>query len=130
LSQSRTATLRLCNARDGVAWVVGVNGFIDNSIVPRGFRPTGVGSTLRGSFRVPMFCERVARFADAIRSEGAVASAQIIHQGGMPHSPSGRLANHGHNQVPHVMEPWEIEWFVSEYAHAARARHRARRRKK
>ncbi len=107
-------------ARDGVAWVTGVNGFIDNSIVPKGFRPTGVGAVLRGSFRLPYFRERVQRFADAMHAEGALATAQVIHQGGMPHSPSGLLANHAHNQVPHTMQPWEIEWFVGEYAHAAR----------
>ena len=112
-------------ARDGVGWVTGVNGFIDNSIVPRGFRPTGVGAVLRGSFRLPFFRERVQRFADALHAEGALATAQVIHQGGMPHSPSGLLANHGHNQVPHVMQPWEIEWFVAEYAHAARELHAA-----
>jgi 2,4-dienoyl-CoA reductase-like NADH-dependent reductase (Old Yellow Enzyme family)/thioredoxin reductase len=108
-------------AHDGVAWVTGVNGFIDNSVVPKGFRPTGAGAVLRGSFRLPYFSDRVSRFSAAIHAEGAIASAQIIHQGGMPHSPSGILANFGHNQTPHVMQAWEIEWFVAEYAQAARA---------
>lgn len=116
----RATAYWVSRARDGVGWVTGINGFIDNTIVPKGFRPTGVGAVLRGNFRLPHFQERAARFAEAVKAEGARVTAQIIHQGGMPHSPSGRLANYTNNQVPHAMEPWEIEWFVGEYAHAAR----------
>lgn len=116
----RVTAYWVSRARDGAGWVTGINGFIDNTIVPKGFRPTGVGAVLRGNFRLPQFVERASRFAAAVKAEGALVTAQIIHQGGMPHSPSGRLANHLNNQVPHAMQPWEIEWFVGEYAHAAK----------
>jgi len=106
-------------ARDGAAWVVGINGFIDN-IVPRGFRPTGTGWNLQGTFHHPEFQARAARFADAIHDTGACVSVQIIHQGGMPHSPSGRLANYVNNVVPHVMDAAEIAHFVEDYGFAAR----------
>jgi thioredoxin reductase len=38
----------------------------------------------------------------------------------MPHSPSGRLANHASHQVPHALTRDEIAWFVEEYAFSAR----------
>src|SRR5690606_30067725 len=41
------------------------------------------------------------------------------HAGGMPHSPSGRLANHTNSQVPHVLDTAEIARLVEEYAFSA-----------
>ncbi len=72
-------------------------------------------------FRLPQFRERAAQYAggDPLRSAGAYAAAQLIMQGGMPHSPSGLLANHTNNQVPHVLTAEEIAWFVEEYAFSA-----------
>ncbi|MBO0840983.1 MAG: hypothetical protein J2O49_09215, partial [Sciscionella sp.] len=105
-------------AADGVAWICGLNGFVANTLVP-GFEPTGVGATTRGVFRLPQFRERAARYADALHGEGTYASAQLIMQGGMPHSPSGRLANDTNNQVPHTLTRAEIDWFIEEYAYSA-----------
>lgn len=105
-------------AESGAAWICGLNGFVGNTVIP-GFEPTGLGATVRGVFRLPHFRERAARYAEAVRSAGAYASAQLIMQGGMPHSPSGRLANHTNNQVPHVLDTAEIARLVEEYAFSA-----------
>jgi 2,4-dienoyl-CoA reductase-like NADH-dependent reductase (Old Yellow Enzyme family)/thioredoxin reductase len=105
-------------AADGVAWICGLNGFVANSLIP-GFEPTGVGATVRGVFRLPQFRDRAARFAEAVQGNGAFASAQLIMQGGMPHSPSGLLANDTNNQAPHVLSRTEIGWFIDEYAFSA-----------
>jgi 2,4-dienoyl-CoA reductase-like NADH-dependent reductase (Old Yellow Enzyme family)/thioredoxin reductase len=105
-------------AADGAAWICGLNGFVANRLIP-GFEPTGVGATSRGVFRLPQFRDRAAQYAEAVRDEGAYASAQLIMQGGMPHSPSGVLANDTNNQVPHVLTRSEIAQFVDEYAFSA-----------
>ncbi|HJQ42523.1 MAG TPA: FAD-dependent oxidoreductase [Jatrophihabitantaceae bacterium] len=105
-------------AADGAAWICGLNGFVGNQLIP-GFEPTGVGATTRGVFRLPQFRDRAAQYAEAVRAEGAYASAQLIMQGGMPHSPSGVLANDTNNQVSHVLSAAEIRWFVEEYAYSA-----------
>lgn len=106
-------------AADGAAWICGLNGFVDNSVLIPGFEPTGLGATTTGVFRLPNFPERAARYADAVHAGGAYASVQLIMQGGMPHSPSGVLANHTNNQVPHVLTREEIGWFAAEYAYSA-----------
>jgi 2,4-dienoyl-CoA reductase-like NADH-dependent reductase (Old Yellow Enzyme family) len=106
-------------AEDGAAWICGLNGFVDNSVLIPGFEPTGLGATTTGVFRLPHFRERAARYADVVHAGGAYASVQLIMQGGMPHSPSGVLANHTNNQVPHVLTREEIAWFVAEYAFSA-----------
>lgn len=106
-------------ASDGAAWICGLNGFVDNSLLIPGFEPTGLGATTTGVFRLPNFRERAARYADAVHAGGACASVQLIMQGGMPHSPSGVLANPTNNQVPHVLTRDEIAWFVAEYAFSA-----------
>ncbi|WP_433496643.1 FAD-dependent oxidoreductase [Sphaerimonospora sp. CA-214678] len=105
-------------AESGAAWICGLNGFIANPVIP-GFEPTGLGATVRGVFRLPNFRERAARFADAMHAAGAYASVQLIMQGGMPQSPSGLLANHTNNQVPHELTTDEIAWLVKEYAFSA-----------
>ena len=106
-------------AADGAAWICGLNGFVDNSVLIPGFEPTGLGATTTGVFRLPQFRERAARYADVVHAGGAYASVQLIMQGGMPHSPSGLMANHTSNQVPHVLTRDEIAWFVAEYAFSA-----------
>jgi 2,4-dienoyl-CoA reductase-like NADH-dependent reductase (Old Yellow Enzyme family)/thioredoxin reductase len=105
-------------AADGAGWICGLNGFVGNRLIP-GFEPTGVGATSRGVFRLPQFRDRAAQYAQAVQAEGACASAQLIMQGGMPHSPSGVLANDTNNQTPHVLTRAEIGWFVDEYAFSA-----------
>jgi 2,4-dienoyl-CoA reductase-like NADH-dependent reductase (Old Yellow Enzyme family)/thioredoxin reductase len=106
-------------AADGVAWICGLNGFVDNSVLIPGFDPVGLGATVRGVFRLPHFHERAARYVEAVHAGGALASVQLIAQGGMPHSPSGRMANHASHQVPHVLTREEIAWFVEEYRYSA-----------
>jgi 2,4-dienoyl-CoA reductase-like NADH-dependent reductase (Old Yellow Enzyme family)/thioredoxin reductase len=103
-------------ARDGVAWVDGFNGFVGNTVVPPGFEPTGLGATIRGVFRRPDFRARAGRYADVLHEAGAVATAQLIMQAGMPHSPSGVMANYAYNLTPHVMTRDEVKWLVEEYA--------------
>lgn len=107
-------------ARDGVAWIDGINSFIDNSIIPPGFRPTGLGATIRGTMRRPNYRERAGRFAAEMHEAGAAVTTQFIMQGGIPHSPSGVLANYTNNLVPHVLDRDEIRWLIDEYAFGAR----------
>src|SRR5690625_3904607 len=53
-----------------VAMICALNGFVDNSILPPGFEPTGQGTRLQGMFRRPEFQERAGRVARVIqRSE-------------------------------------------------------------
>ena len=106
-------------AADGAAWICGLNGFVDNSVLIPGFDPVGLGATTRGVFRLPHFRERAQRYARAVQAGGAYAGVQLINQGGMPHSPSGLTANHSAHQVPHVLTREEIAWFVEEYAYSA-----------
>ena len=117
----RAAAYWRSRAEDGAAWICGLNGFVDNSVLIPGFDPVGLGATVRGVFRLPQFRERAAQYVEAVHAGGAVASVQLIAQGGMPHSPSGRMANHASHQVPHALTREEIAWFVEEYAFSARA---------
>lgn len=105
---------------DGAAWICGLNGFVDNSVLIPGFDPVGLGATTRGVFRLGHFHERAAQYVEAVHAGGAYASVQLIMQGGMPHSPSGLMANHSSSQVPHVLDADEISWFVEEYAYSAK----------
>jgi 2,4-dienoyl-CoA reductase-like NADH-dependent reductase (Old Yellow Enzyme family) len=106
-------------AASGAAWICGLNAFVGNSVVIPGFEPTGLGATVRGVFRMPKFRDGAGRYAEAVHGSGAYAFAQLIMQGGMPHSPSGLMANYTNNQRPHVLTASEIEWFVDEYAFSA-----------
>lgn len=106
-------------AEDGVAWIDGLNCFLGNTVMIPGFEPWGLGATREGVFRLPHFRERASRFADMCHAAGACATAQIIMQGGLPHSPSGILANYTYNQTPHILDQDEIRWFVDEYAFSA-----------
>jgi 2,4-dienoyl-CoA reductase-like NADH-dependent reductase (Old Yellow Enzyme family) len=106
-------------AESGAAWICGLNAFVGNSVVIPGFEPTGLGATIRGVFRMPQFRDGAARYARAVQGAGAYAFAQLIMQGGMPHSPSGVMANYTNNQAPHVLTADEIDWFVGEYAFSA-----------
>ncbi|MFA5677734.1 MAG: FAD-dependent oxidoreductase [Pseudomonas sp.] len=106
-------------AEDGVAWIDGLNCFLGNSVMIPGFEPWGLGATRDGVFRLAHFRERAKRYADMCHAAGACATGQIIMQGGLPHSPSGVLANYTYNQVPHILDRDEIRWFVEEYAFSA-----------
>ena len=107
-------------AQDGAAWIDGITGFIDNTVMVPGFVPTGLGATTVGVYRMPNFQERARMYGDAIHEAGAVATCQFVLQGGMPHGPSTKLANYANNTVPHELTPDEIKWFIDEYAFSAR----------
>ena len=106
-------------AEDGAGWIDGLNCFMSNTIMIPGFEPWGLGATRDGVFHLPIFQERARRYADMCHAAGAFATGQIIMQGGLPHSPSGVLANYTYNQVPHILDRDEIQWFVNEYAFCA-----------
>lgn len=107
-------------AHDGAGWIDGITGFVDNSLLVPGFVPTGLGAVRHGVFRAPFFKERAGMYGDAIHEAGACATSQLVMQGGMPHSPSGRIANYTNNLAPHALTADEVRWFVDEYAFSAR----------
>ena len=107
-------------ANDGVAWIDGITGFVDNTLIVPGFVPSGLGSTTRGVFRLRHFKERAGRYADVIHEGGACATSQLVLQGGMPHGPSARLANYTNNSVPHELDRDEIRWLIDEYVWSAK----------
>lgn len=105
-------------ARDGAAWIGGLNCYVDKPLIP-GFEPGGIGARW-GDFRLPVFRERAAQYAEAIHAAGAYATAQLTVQGGAPFAPSPMLATYASNVVPHVLGHDEIKFLVSEYAFSAR----------
>lgn len=104
-------------ARDGAAWIGGLNCYVEKPTIP-GFEPSGLGAR-RGDFRLPQFRGRASRYAEMIHAAGAYATGQLTVQGGMPYSPSGVLANYADNSVPREMDVEEIEWLIAEYAFSA-----------
>ena len=70
-------------AADGAGWLDGITGFIENTIVPPGFVPTGTGAIVEGVYHLPVFRERAGRYADAAHKNGAVATCQLVIQGGV-----------------------------------------------
>jgi 2,4-dienoyl-CoA reductase-like NADH-dependent reductase (Old Yellow Enzyme family)/thioredoxin reductase len=105
-------------ARDGAAWIGGLNCYVGKRMVP-GFEPSGVGVAQQGDFRLPHFRERAAAYGTAMKSAGAFATAQLTLQGGMPYSPSGELGNYTNNLVPHVLTASEIQYLIGEYAYSS-----------
>lgn len=105
-------------ARAGAGWIDGITGFVEN-LMPPGFEPTGVGAMKQGVFRLPHYLERAGAYAAAVKAEGAVATTQLVIQGGMPHAPSARLSGPLIHQVPHALDRDEIRWFVKEYRFSA-----------
>jgi 2,4-dienoyl-CoA reductase-like NADH-dependent reductase (Old Yellow Enzyme family)/thioredoxin reductase len=105
-------------AQGGAAWTCGVSAHIGNSVIP-GFEPTGVGAMTVGHFRQPFYKERVGAYARAVRGAGAMASVQMVMQGGTPHGPSSAMSAPIVNVVPHVLDADEISHIVSEYRFAA-----------
>jgi dimethylglycine catabolism A len=111
--------------RGGATWIDSVSGHLANTFVP-GFEPTGIGAATTGFFRLPFFVERVREFSDRVHAGGGFGTAQIVHQGGMPHGPSSLLSAPVINLVPHVLSREEIAWFVREYAFCASQAQEAR----
>lgn len=108
-------------ARDGVAWIDGMNGWLNKNITSPGFlNPgSGAGSSIHGVFRLPCFMDHARMYADAVHEAGACVTAHFTLQGGLPHSPSARLANFTNNLVPHALTVSEIRGLVEEYAFSA-----------
>ncbi|TQC43093.1 FAD-binding protein [Rhodococcus sp. WS4] len=107
-------------ARDGVGWVDSLNCLIANSIVIPGFEPQGRGATVTGWPRLPVFRERLGRFAQTCHDAGAAATCQLSMMGAMPHSASGLVKKvDGIQRVPHAMTLREIGWMIDEYAFSA-----------
>ena len=105
-------------ARDGVAWIDGITGFVEPTLVP-GFLPTGVGARSYGVFRLPQFLQRAGMYADAVHEAGAVATSQLVIQAGKPYAPSAVLPNYTDNTVPHVLSTDEVRWLTDEYVFSA-----------
>ncbi len=108
-------------ARDGVAWIDGMNGWLNKNITSPGFlnAGSGAGSSIHGVFRLPCFMDHARMYADAVHEAGACVTAHFTLQGGLPHSPSARLANFTNNLVPHALTAGEIRGLVEEYAFSA-----------
>jgi dimethylglycine catabolism A len=105
-------------AKAGAAWIDGITGHIRNPIIP-GFEPTGVGAATDGFYRLPYFVERIQQFSDTMHAAGATASAQMVHQGGMPHGASSIMSSPVINLAPHVLDRDEIKTFMQEYRFSA-----------
>lgn len=105
-----------CNA--GIAWIGALSTWVRNTFPP-GFEPTGVGAPTLGFFRLPVFVERIQQFSDMAHRYGTVTTVQMVHQGGMPHGPSPVTSAPVINQMPHVMNQDDIDFFVREYGESA-----------
>jgi len=68
-------------AEGGAAWVCGSSMHI-RTPVPVGFEPSGMGASLAGNYRHPLYVERAGQFAAGLHSANAMASMQMILMGG------------------------------------------------
>lgn len=105
-------------ARGGSSWICGSSMHLRNP-VGVGFEPSGMGAFKEGMFRNDLFVPRAHRFAEAMHSEGAFASMQVVYMGGTPFGPSQRAHGFANNRVPHALTTGEIGEIVSEYAFTA-----------
>ena len=101
-------------AEGGTGLLIALNGVIDN-LLPPGFDPTGVGARTKGSFRHPLFVERMGRLAADVHAAGAKVGTQLIMQGGTPHAPSATFSGPVINNMPHALSRREVKWLVNEY---------------
>ena len=109
-------------AAGGAAWIGGSSTFLQTPLIA-GYEPSGVGAVMRGSYRHPLFVERHARYVEALHAEGAVATVQMIIQGGLPHGASAAVSGFVAQDVPHPLTAGEIVAIVADYGwSAARAR--------
>lgn len=89
--------------RGGVQWVGGAPNFIRNPLIP-GFEPTGVGASGPGTFRHPLYVERLAELSARIHAAGGYSTVQMVLQGGAsPLAPSATLSGYHDHDVPHVL---------------------------
>ncbi|MEC7762027.1 MAG: FAD-dependent oxidoreductase [Pseudomonadota bacterium] len=117
---AKYAAYWLARARAGLGWMDGVNAFIDNGMLPKGLRLSGLGAVKRGTMRKSNFRAVFSHFADQMHAEGTAVTAQIIMQGAQPHTASGVLANYTNNQSTHILTYDEIQRAIEEYAFTAR----------
>ncbi len=122
----RNLAYYVSRARGGAAWFDSLSAWVPNTGVIPGFEPTGVGATVEGHYSLPFFVERVQAYSDALHAEGAVATGQMVHQGGMPHGASPVLSAPVINNVPHQLNKDEIAYFVGQYKFCAEQAQRAR----
>lgn len=122
----RNLAYYVSRARGGAAWFDSLSAWVPNTGVIPGFEPTGVGATVEGHYSLPFFVERVQAYSDALHAEGAVATGQMVHQGGMPHGASPVLSAPVINNVPHQLNHDEIAYFVGQYRSCAEQAQRAR----
>jgi 2,4-dienoyl-CoA reductase-like NADH-dependent reductase (Old Yellow Enzyme family)/thioredoxin reductase len=111
------AYLRL-RAESGIAWAT-IPGRLGNVLNP-GFEPSGMSAEVRGVFRLPLYGERVRRFADVMHEAGALAATQFTMIGGYPHGPSPVVSSPYASLMPHVLTTREIGLLVEEYRFSAR----------
>lgn len=104
--------------RGGVEWVGGGPTFVRNPLIP-GFEPTGIGSNGPGYFRHPLFVQRMGEMQRRIRAAGGFGTVQFVLQGGMPVAPSSTLSGYSDHRIPHVLDPDEISWLITEYGESA-----------
>ena len=105
-------------ADGGAAWVCGSSMHL-RTHVPAGFEPSGMGASLVGSYRHPLFVERAGQFAAGLHEGGAKASMQMIFMGGTPHGPGEVSHGYFNNMVSHALSRAEIAQVVAEYAWSA-----------
>lgn len=122
----RNIAYYVSRARGGAAWFDSLSAWVPNTGVIPGFEPTGIGATVQGHYSLPFFVERVQAYSDALHAEGAVATGQMVHQGGMPHGASSVLSAPVINSVPHRLDREEIAYFVGQYEFCARQAQAAR----
>ncbi|MGI1847081.1 FAD-dependent oxidoreductase [Rhodococcus sp. SJ] len=122
----RNLAYYVSRARGGAAWFDSLSAWVPNTGVIPGFEPTGVGATVEGHYSLPFFVERVQAYSDALHAEGAVATGQMVHQGGMPHGASSVLSAPVINNVPHKLNRDEIAYFVGQYKFCAEQAQKAR----
>ncbi|MGY1722266.1 oxidoreductase [Blastococcus sp. SYSU DS0533] len=116
-AEKNLAYMRL-RAESGIAWAT-IPGRIAN-VLNTGFEPSGMSAETRGVFRLPIYRERVQRFADVLHEAGALAATQFTMVGGYPHAPSPVVSSPFSNLMPHVLTRGEIQAFMQEYAFSAR----------
>jgi 2,4-dienoyl-CoA reductase-like NADH-dependent reductase (Old Yellow Enzyme family) len=116
-AEKNLAYMRL-RAESGIAWAT-IPGRIAN-VLNTGFEPSGMSAETRGVFRLPIYRDRVQRFADVMHKAGALAATQFTMIGGYPHGPSAAVSSPFSNLMPHVLTRNEIQALVQEYAFSAR----------
>jgi 2,4-dienoyl-CoA reductase-like NADH-dependent reductase (Old Yellow Enzyme family)/NADPH-dependent 2,4-dienoyl-CoA reductase/sulfur reductase-like enzyme len=110
--------LWLAKARGGMQWLGGGPNFVRNPM-PVGFEPTGVGAHGPGFFRHPRYRDRLGEYLRRLHDAGAVASVQLVQQGGMPSAPSATFSGYADHRIAHSLDADEVQWLVREYGESA-----------